>query len=357
MTKKSLRIYFCGSKLNWNFTKFEDFEYVQILSKHFDVDIVDDIDADYFFVNETFSSRLDYLRKFRWEVVSILISGEAFVPDFNLFDYALGFDHIQFQDRYLRFNIAHRFQKHLELTPEKVSQSIRPHFCDFVYSNFLANENRDRLFYELSQYKTVCSYGKHLNNAGSVLETMSRNHSWMQAKVNLESTHKFSISAENALHIGYTSEKVFDAFAANSIPIYWGNPQIFLDVNPERVISAHSFKTMEDLRQYVKLIDQDDELYRQIISRPFFTENQVNATIDYPQVLEAFLLNIFEPPTKSAIRKGIGTFNNTYFELNRFGFSLGNKLRMANELRKFHALPKRLKSRLRNSIVRRFSLE
>lgn len=357
MTKKRLRIYFCGPKLHWNLNNFEDFEYVQILSRHFDLDIVDAVDAEYFFVNETISSRLDYFRKFRSDVVSILISGEAFVPDFNLFDYAMGFDHIQFQDRYLRFNIAHRFQKHFELTPEKVPQSVRPHFCDFIYSNFLANENRDRLFYELSQYKTVCSYGKHLNNAGSVLESMTQKHSWMQAKVNLESTHKFSISAENALHIGYTSEKVFHAFAANSIPIYWGNPQISLDVNAERVINAHSFKTMEDLRDYVKLIDQEDGLYRQFISRPFFTEKQVKATKDYPQVLEAFLMNIFEPPTKNAIRKGIGTFNNTYFELNKFSISLGNKLRMANEVRKFGTFPKRLKSRLRNSIVRRFDLE
>lgn len=39
----------------------------------------------------------------KYDCIKILLIGENIVPDFNCFDYAIGFDYLNFGDRYLRF--------------------------------------------------------------------------------------------------------------------------------------------------------------------------------------------------------------------------------------------------------------
>lgn len=70
------------------------------------------------------------------------------------------------------------------------------------------------MFEALKKYKKVNSGGRYLNNIGRAVVD----------KIQFESRHKFSICFENSSYPGYTTEKIIEAFAAKTIPIYWGNP-------------------------------------------------------------------------------------------------------------------------------------
>ena len=84
--------------------KFVDFQssliednnfFIDSLKKNFEVEISDD--PDYLFFGAYGFKHLDY------DCVRIMWTIENYVPDFNIADYALAYDYIEFGDRYLRF--------------------------------------------------------------------------------------------------------------------------------------------------------------------------------------------------------------------------------------------------------------
>jgi len=52
--------------------------------------------------------------------------------------------------------------------------------------------------------------------------------------------YKFSISIENRIAVGYTSEKMYNAMQADCIPIYYGNPSVHRDFNTKSFINGNS---------------------------------------------------------------------------------------------------------------------
>ena len=68
----------------------------QILRRFYDVELVDR-SPDYLIDGGLGTDHLDYP-----DAVKVVVIGESCCPDFNLFDYAVGFDDISFGDRYLR---------------------------------------------------------------------------------------------------------------------------------------------------------------------------------------------------------------------------------------------------------------
>ena len=63
-------------------------------------------------------------------------------------------------------------------------------------------------------------------------------------KYAFESEYKFSIAFENASYSGYTSEKILEAFAAGTVPIYWGDPDIAKVYNSKAFINLNEGKTL-----------------------------------------------------------------------------------------------------------------
>lgn len=144
---------------------FEGFNYrdsriFQILDKNFHIEFAEH--PDYIIYSVFGNQHLEY------DCIRIFWTGENVVPDFNLCDYAIGFEHLSLGDRYLRcpnYIVTSRYDILLEQiqTRGKAVEENRG-FCSFVYSNSGADKTRDELFYRLSQYKRVDSGGKHLNN-------------------------------------------------------------------------------------------------------------------------------------------------------------------------------------------------
>ncbi len=78
-------------------------------------------------------------------------------------------------------------------------------------------------------------------------------------KLSTQSKYKFTLCFENACgYPGYVTEKIFDCFAAGSVPIYWGASNISDIIPPESFIDWRGFKTTEELVAYLNAISKKE---------------------------------------------------------------------------------------------------
>ena len=300
----------------------ENNQFTNILRKRYDVELSDQ--PDYIFYS-TFGKRfLDY------DCVKIYFTGECIVPDFNLCDYAMAFDHINFGDRYLRvplYEVLHYQPKYKTLVDGTIPKTEKTAFCSFMVSNDQGMKERLQMFDLLSAYKKVDSGGRYKNNIGGPVKD----------KMAFDQSHKFSLTFENCSHVGYTTEKIVEAFAADVIPIYYGNPEIGKEFNTKAFVNIHDFASLEDAILRIIEIDQNNSLYRQIKSEPIIT----GARKDESE-LRAFLFNIFDQPLEEARRRP----HNTRIDEREADFKLVRKYEnlIGKRIKRVKALIRRYKN-------------
>lgn len=308
---KTIKINFCDF---WdNFDVNNNF-FRDILSDKYKIEISED--PDYLFCSVFSNSFFN-----NNNAVRILYTGEYQVPDFNLYDYAIGFDSLEFGDRYIRYPLFLLYGDVRNVNSCRVVNDLdykERGFCSFVYSNGRADKMRKDLFDALSEYKQVTSGGKYLNNTGKSLES----------KLEFEKKFKFSIACENYSTPGYTTEKIIESFYAGSVPIYWGDPLIKETFNDKAFINVSDFGSLKDLVEYVIDLDNNPDKYYELIRTPVFIEN------DYPdrclRDLQAFLAKIIEQDKEAAFRRNRGYWARDYY-VNKFIFN--DKTRKENRLK------------------------
>lgn len=272
----------------------------QLISNKFKL-VFDEDNPEYLIFSSYGSNFLKYKN-----TVKIYYTGENLVPDFNLCDYAIGFHYLNLQDRYLRFPLfaVMRDQFNKILTPKQHTQktlSDKQYFCNYIYSNAGAHPIREKFYHILSEYKKIHSAGSHLKNHDfDIGYRYSKN--WMYSKLDFQSQCKFTIAFENSFCSGYTTEKILHAFISNTIPIYWGNPEVTKDFNPDSFINAHEFSNLEELKLRIKEIDQNDTLYLKILNEPAFLGNKIPDSLK-ENILSNFLDNIFTQDFQMAFRR------------------------------------------------------
>lgn len=239
----------------------------------------------------------DYLNS---KAVRIFSTGENIRPDFNLVDYAIGFDYMTFEDRYLRIPLYYFYPEDYKLALHKhdnLSELLmqKTEFCNFVYSNAAADPKREDFFYRMSEYKKVNSGGKILNNIGGPLPFEK------DAKLDFQRKHKFSIVFENSSTSGYTTEKILQAFAAQTVPIYWGDPRIGEEFSEKAFINCMKFTSFDQVIELVKKLDTDDDAYMKYLKSPIFDKDVPE--IDYGKKLRDFLTHIFSQTPEKAMRR------------------------------------------------------
>ena len=292
-----------------------DYPFKSILESRYTVEISDR--PDYVFMTQNPKSYRSLLLKFGAAPIRIFNAGEAIVPDFNLCDYGIGFDPIDFGDRYFQIHPLVFFGRHLDYgslsranSPNELLAS-KDRFCNFVYSNPQAHPYRDGIFHMLSRYKKVDSAGRHLNNYGDELVNAA---DWREAKVAFQQHYKFSIAFENATHRGYTTEKLINPMLAGSIPIYWGNPEVGKCFNTRSFVNCHEFDDLEAVVARITEIDGDESLYAHMANEPWLNEDQVELGARNRKGLERFLFTIFDQPLDKARRRADGFWNGKYEE-------------------------------------------
>ena len=245
--------------------------------------------------------------------ITIFYTREAVTPDFNLCDYAVGFDYgLSYDDRYIQlptpFELYPAFltRRHNEIRSMKEAQNVLAHkseFCNFLYSNHLAHPNRDLLFRILSKYKRVDSLGKHLNNV-KLSGTGYKGHE--NDCIAIKAPYKFSIASENASFTGYTSEKILTSLAAHTIPIYFGDPMIKEKVNPDCFINCNDLKDLNEVVKLVKEVDENDELWCKMVSAPWQTKEQEEQSKECRKNYTLFFYKIFAYEIETVKRLPVG---------------------------------------------------
>lgn len=76
-------------------------------------------------------------------------------------------------------------------------------------------------------------------------------------KIGAIKNYKFSICYENSTDIlGYITEKIFDCFAAGTVPVYWGASNVCDYIPKECFIDRRDFASLEELHAFLKAMDQ-----------------------------------------------------------------------------------------------------
>ncbi len=275
----------------------------KILKNNYDVQISDD--PDYLFCSV-------YSKEFmQYDCVKILYSAENFAPDFNLYDYAIGFEKLIYQDRYLYFPnylMNLKYQKDLERAKKKHLQTIlqKKDFCSMVVSSGERSQTRIKFFEELCKYKRVDSGGKYLNNIGC------KPGEGVIDKYQFQTKYKFAMAFENSKHPGYCTEKLVEAFAAGAVPIYWGDPDVAQIFNTKAMIVLESAVDFEKVIERIKEVDNDDMLYRQMLKEPAL--NNIDVWERWSNKLEFFLKQIIEQPLSQARKVSTTALVKNYYK-------------------------------------------
>ena len=280
----------------WSGFDYNTFIIYKLLVRSYNVIIAED--PDYIVFSMFGHEHLNYPK-----AIKIYYTGENVVPDFNLCDYAIGYEYLEYGDRYLRFPdyYGDTYKDDMLRCEEKHIDSVKvindkSEFCSFVYSNRQAAEIRDRLLIEISKYKKVNSGGRHLNNIGCP--------NGVEDKLEFQYKHKFAIACENSSHSGYTTEKLVQAFAARTIPIYWGDPKVKKVFNEKAFICVSDYPTIDALVEEIRRIDEDNLEYCRMLAEPALVD-KAYALDNMRRDLELFLLSIFEQSKNDAYRRNM----------------------------------------------------
>lgn len=257
---------------------------LQILLQKYSVIFSDD--PDYIIYSAYGNKHLKY------NCIRIFYTSECITPNFNECDYAIAFDRLDFGDRYIRIPLYQLFQyrKYFNMLKNRQPFTIddlrkKTDFCNYIVSNSFVKDVRTDIFLKLCNYKKVNSGGRYRNNIGGAVKD----------KFAFQFKHKFSIAFENTSYDGYTTEKIVEAFAANTIPIYWGDPRIDQDFNNNAFVNCHQYKNIDEVVQRIKEIDENDELYLKIINEPI---------LKIPDLaMDNFLFKIFDNNLERARRR------------------------------------------------------
>ncbi len=268
---------------------------LEFVKDQYDIEFTDDLDAEYVFHSVKGYNALKY------PGIRIFVSGENVSPNFNISDYALTFDRLQFGDRYQWLPLIKLPRKSYSALchprpPVDEIISRKTDFCAYVMSNTKNSASeRSKIFDLLTAYKRVNSGGNWRNNVGGRVSD----------KLLFQSRHKFVIAFENCSYPGYLTEKFAEAAASNAIPIYWGDPNIDSIFNPKAFINCHKFPNLEQVVEKVKEVDGNDDLYQQMLAEPWFPEGIEPASL-CDKTFSDFLSNIFDQDLNKAYRRNRG---------------------------------------------------
>lgn len=243
--------------------------FTTILREKYEIEISDN--PDFLFVSPL-GDPFEYLK---YDCIRILFTGEPLSPDFNVFDYAIGFDYITFPDadgnnRFFRYPLCFsrytQLREHIQgLSYEKAKDvlSRKKYFCNFIYGHRSAKGEREHLFDVISSYRRVESAGSFMNNMPD-----GRIVPFSDQKMDFLRLCKFTISCESISSPGFISEKIVHPFYSDSIPIYYGNPHATQEFNSQAIINCHDHPNFESVLERVAEIDQNDELYIKMLMEP-----------------------------------------------------------------------------------------
>jgi hypothetical protein len=105
-----------------------------------------------------------------------------------------------------------------------------------------------------------------------------------------------------------------EAFAARTIPIYWGDPKIVKVFNPKAFINVMDYSSIDAVVQRVVELDNDDKAYMTMLQEPaLLLPNEFSLKTQMEKMV-AFMQHIVEQPLNTAQRYNREFWGQRYLE-------------------------------------------
>jgi hypothetical protein len=218
----------------------------------------------------SFFPNLDiYSFKRKYKPLRVFLSNENLHENLPKYDYSFHHDIGIVNNNHFRFPIwkdhidwSHEgFERELTLTAKrfgsfwKLDNLLRPQGIDFIKkrknvclitSHMI--EPRLSVYLKFKEYFQVDGYGPYFNKK-------INNHNSSNFSIrDILQNYAFNLCPENSLFPGYYTEKVPNAFLANTLPITWADRNIDLDFNPKAFINLidHAKNNYDDICNLLK---------------------------------------------------------------------------------------------------------
>ena len=142
------------------------------------------------------------------------------------------------------------------------------HGIAMFVSDCKANFSQWRYKYlkELMKHIKIDSYGKCLHNTAmksTRQDTKTVSHYDLKVDILKKKRYKFLIAFENTHVSEYITEKIWHAYMSQTIPIYYGAPEIYKQVPGRNTfIDVAKFAGPKQLAEYIKKVDRNRKLYQ-----------------------------------------------------------------------------------------------
>ena len=213
---------------------------------------------------------------------TIMYIGENVRPSYFGYNYSLSFDYDTYGGRNFRLPLwysrlawdgfeqkprrdNHHNHGYEQLIPigsltrgRKLDIKAKDKFCALIANN--PEGLRINLYNSISEYKQVDGYG---NMFGNPLR---------KSKFAILPEYKFCLCPENSIYDGYVTEKLIDAYAGLTVPIYSGDLSVCREFNDNAFLNYQEDLYIDWLVEHVSEVDENIELYRAIYEQPLLTK-------------------------------------------------------------------------------------
>ena len=306
---KTIKINFTGLSIRGEFHPHDNY-LLNILKKHYNVEVCDDPDfviCGVLYEHGAFASGIYDEYILTYPKVRVLIEGENYVPDYNLVDYSICQYPIKYFDRNCYFPCGveaftsgktefRELQDKDRNYPDDFLKT-KEHFASFIASHDSEYNIRGNFFKALNKRKRVESVGSYLNN-----QPDGKTVDWLDgSKQEFIKKSRFSLCFESTKDEGFITEKIVEAFYADTIPVYYGSSNIKEIFNPKAFIDVSDYPSFDAAIDKILEIENDEKLYLEMLRQPIFNNPK------YPEEkldeVERFLCHIFDQPLDKAFRR------------------------------------------------------
>ena len=293
---KTIRLNFAG--IPEGYDKENNLICYHLRARGYDVQIVED--PDYLICDFMGEDPYAYCGR---PQVRIMYSCENYIPDFNLIDYAISPYPVHFGDRSFHLPAcvcpSERWlalpAKKRDYTEEILKE--KEFFANFITGHESESNIRGDFFKELCSYKRVESADTYLNNMPD-----GQAVNWLDgSKTELQKKCKFTLCFESTLNYGFVTEKMMDAFYADTIPVYYGCSTASEIFNKDAFINVADYDSFDDAIARIIELDQDDEKYLEMLRQPILVDPEYPQRLD--KALNDFVGHIVEQPLEKAYRR------------------------------------------------------
>ena len=211
------------------------------------------------------------------------------------FDIIAGFKYTNKKEKIYRFplwliyypfyNLNDKENNIINYIENKYSENMKKNKTMFatLISRHDRGGQRKKIYNVLSNYGNIYCAGVFNNNTNKIGQTQKE-------KIDYISNSLYNICPENSSYEGYTTEKIFQAFEAGTIPLYWGH-----DLPEKEILNKNKYcfcniKDNNILKQQIEdiLINRDKYIQGNI-----FNENAKNVIETYYNDLINEIKNIY----------------------------------------------------------------